>query len=78
MTSQEENEPTCGICQRPKSDHSDTFHEFSASGDLVAKKPNKSNTPSKQSVIVGRLIGILSAKGILTPEEVGRLISEDD
>lgn len=68
------------ICSMPEDYHVEgqVNHEFSADGQLVPiKKVGKTPPPAKSGVVLGRLIGMLANKGILSAEEVGRLFSEE-
>ena len=74
------DEECCGICDLPRSAHDnpDINHEFNMDGQLIPKssKP-KSPTPVKPGLALGRLIGMLANKGLLTPDEVASLIAEE-
>ena len=73
-------EEHCQVCDLPKSAHvpPTVNHQFSEDGQLrplASDKPTA--TPARSQVVVGRLIGILLKKEILTADEVARLISEE-
>ena len=72
-------EEHCLVCDRPKSAHTppDVNHQFSEDGQLRPLVADKPAAPARPSVVIGRLIGILLNKGLLTTDEVARLISEE-
>lgn len=72
----EEND-NCRICELPKHYHipDNVNHEFSTDGQLRPLKKTEAPTPGRANVVLGRLIGMLSNKGILTPDEVASLVT---
>jgi len=69
----------CAICELKKSAHipGQVNHQFSLEGELVPLRSENSPRRPAQAVQLGRLIGMLANKGILSPDEVGRLLAED-
>lgn len=80
MTTTPSSADVCGICLLSKVDHEGLNHMFNVEGDLVptptSKRASKSGDLPATSLVLSRLITILTAKGVLTPTEVQALFVE--
>lgn len=81
-----DNTPKCAHCGQNQAWHTSehTHHKFSEDGStlepLITNKEQLSEArrPIPYQVALGRLLGVLTKKGILTEQELARIMYGDD